>query len=77
MVKKAILLFTSLACFAGGAKAQTRCITDEVYAKMKAQDPAIAKYEAELKAQIDARLKGMDLSRFKTTAGFAFEDTVT
>ena len=73
MVKKAILLFAATSCL-GFAQAQVRCFTDEVTSRLKAEHPDIAKYEAQLKAEIDQQLGKMDLSKFKTTSDTIFKD---
>lgn len=66
MVKKALLLLAATSCF-GVANAQ-RCFTDEMNAKAKAAYPQIKIDEAKLKAEIDARMGKLDLSKFKTAA---------
>jgi hypothetical protein len=81
MVKKAILLLSAAACLATGVIAQVSpCGTDEMNQKLRAQHPEIAQYEAQMKADIEARINGMDLSKFKTTGendpAFMDNDTI-
>lgn len=75
MVKKALLLLAATSFF-GVANAQLQCRTDEVYNNMKQAHPEIAVYEAQLKADIDAQLRHMNLAKFKTTGpDYLFNDT--
>ena len=75
MVKKALLLLSASACLAGTAQAQTelRCHADEVHQEMLKWHPEIALREQQLKAEIQAQLLNMNLSKFKTTN---FSDTM-
>ncbi len=75
-MKKSILLSLAV-CFFAAANAQKHCYTDEVQEKLEGKYPEIKLKEAQLKRQIDARIKGLDFTKLaKTTATFADKDTV-
>jgi hypothetical protein len=77
MVKKALLLLAATSFF--GVTYAQRCYTDEMNQQLKKTYPQIAVTEAQFKAELDARLGKMDLSKFKTTApgDTAFSDVET
>jgi hypothetical protein len=67
MLKKAILLISTVVSMVGAANAQKNCASDDVNLKLKAQYPEIARLEREMKEQIDRQLSGMDISKFAKT----------
>ena len=66
MVKKALLLLAATSFFS--TSYAQRCYTDEMTRRLKEAYPQIAINEALLKADLDAQLGKLDLSKFKTTA---------
>jgi len=80
MVKKIVLLLSAIATLTTSTYAQF-CGTDEVNRKARELEPKITQYEAQLKAEIDAALRGMNLSQFAKTTNdsgvSAFYDTKT
>lgn len=74
-MKKVFLLLSTVAALSSTTKAQFRCATDEVHQKAKELYPEIAQYEAQLKAEINAQMYGMDLSQFAKTTDI--NDNVT
>ncbi len=67
MLKKAILLISTVVSMVGTATAQKNCATDDVNLKLKAEHPEIARLEKEMKEQIDRQLSGMNISKFAKT----------
>lgn len=66
-MKKVFLLLSAVAALSSSVQAQFRCATDEVNNKAKELYPEIAQYEAQLRAEINAQMTGMNFSQFAKT----------
>ncbi len=62
-----ILLMFSIVCFAGVARAQEHCFTDEVRKRMIALHPEFLQMEAEFEKQIEDGIRKIDLSKVSKT----------
>lgn len=80
MLKKFILAAAALAAFASPVLAQAPanggCITDAMNERYRKMHPEILQREAQLEADIQRQLNGMDLSRFAKTTGLANDQEI-